>query len=208
MSTEKPAPRFNTLSDRARYYTSGLTSRLGHALWQKGIHPDWLTAAGLVTVALAGLVASQGHFFWAGVIVILGSPLDALDGAVARAMQRKGRFGAFFDSTLDRYADGFLFMGLAYYFSEHGNQTGVLLGILALMGSLLVSYTRARAEGLDLDCKVGLFTRMERIAVLLIMLLTGWVIPGLWIMVIGTHVTVLQRMVYVYQQLKKRESAL
>ncbi len=207
MSAEKPTPHFNTLTDRVRYHTSGLTTWLGRTLWRAGIHPDWITATGLVIVAVAALVVSQGHFFWAGVILLLGMPLDALDGAVARAMARTGKFGAFFDSTLDRYADGFLFMAFAYYFTTRGSEAGVLLSVLALLGSVLVSYTRARAEGLDVECKVGLLTRMERVGILLAMLLTGWVLPGLWILVIGTHITVLQRIVHVYRQLRAREAA-
>jgi len=197
MAQQKSPPRFNTLTDRVRYYTGGLTRRLGTLLHAWGVHPDVITFLGLVMVAVGALVASQGEFFWAAVILLAGTPLDALDGAVARAMQRTDKFGAMFDSTLDRYADGFIFMGLAYHFSGEGNQAGVLLSIAALLGSILVSYVRARAEGLNLDCKVGLLTRMERVIIILVMLATGLVIPGLWILAVGTHVTVIQRVWYV-----------
>lgn len=201
MASESRPPRFNTLTDRARYYTQGLTATLGHKLYASGVHPDAITVLGLVIVAVAGYVASQGHLFWAGIILILGMPLDALDGAVARAMQRKDKFGALLDSTLDRYADGFIFMGLAYYFSLWGNERAMLLSMTALLGSLLVSYVRARAEGLNVDCKVGLLTRMERVVIILAMLLTGWVEVGLWILTIGTHLTVIQRVWHVRRAL-------
>lgn len=203
MTPQKPTRRFNTLTDLMRYYTRGLTSTIGHKLYHWGVHPDLITLIGLVIVAIAGFVAAQGEFFWSGIIILVGAPLDAVDGAVARAMQRKDKFGALFDSTLDRYADGFIFMGLAYYFSTRDNQTAVLLSMLALLGSLLVSYVRARAEGLNVECKEGLFTRMERVFVILAMLLTGWVVPGLWVLAVGTNYTALQRVWYVYRTLKQ-----
>ncbi len=204
MTQGKSAPHFNTLTDRVRYYTSGLTTRLGRWLYSKGVHPDLITVLGLVIVAVASVVIAQGHFIAGGLILLMGTPLDAIDGAVARAMQRTDRFGAMFDSTLDRYADGFIFMGLAYYYSEQGNQNVMLLSIFALLGSIMVSYVRARAEGLGLDCKVGLLTRMERVFIILAMLITRLVVPGLWILVIGTHVTVIQRVWYVYRALKQQ----
>jgi CDP-diacylglycerol---glycerol-3-phosphate 3-phosphatidyltransferase len=207
MTPQQPSRRFNTLTDRFRYYTRGLTSYLGQRLYQWGVHPDFVTFVGLMIVAVGAYVAAQGEFFWAGVILLIGTPLDAVDGAVARAMQRKDKFGALFDSTLDRYADGFIFMGLAYYFSGRDNQSAVLLSMSALLGSLLVSYVRARAEGLNFECKEGLFTRMERVFVILAMLLTGWVVPGLWILAVGTNVTVLQRVWYVYRSIKHQMDA-
>jgi CDP-diacylglycerol---glycerol-3-phosphate 3-phosphatidyltransferase len=205
MTQGKSTRHFNTLTDRVRYYTSGLTTRLGTWLYNKGVHPDAITAFGLVIVAIASVVIAQGHFVAGGLILLMGTPLDAIDGAVARAMQRKDRFGALFDSTLDRYADGFIFMGLAYYYSGQGNQNVMLLSILALLGSLLVSYVRARAEGLNLDCKVGLLTRMERVFIILVMLIVGLVVPGLWILVIGTHMTVIQRVWHVYRAIRKQQ---
>jgi phosphatidylglycerophosphate synthase len=205
MSSEKPARRFSTLSDYMRYRTGGLTSRAGQWVYQRGIHPDMITLIGLVVVALAAYVIAQGEFFWGAVIILAGAPLDAIDGAVARAMGRKDKFGALFDSSLDRYADGFIFTGLAYYFSTKGNETAVLLSMLAMIGTELVSYVRARAEGLDLECKVGLFTRMERMFVILAMLLTGWVVPGLWVLVIGTNVTAFQRIWHVYRTIKQQQ---
>lgn len=199
----KTSYRFTTLTDLMRFLTGGLTSRIGKQLHAWGVHPDAVTLVGLMIVAVAGYVAAQGEFFWAAIIILVGTPLDAVDGAIARVIQRQDQFGALWDSTLDRYSDGFIFMGLAYYFSDQGNQTAMLLSIAALLGSLLVSYVRARAEGLKQDCKVGLFTRMERVIVILVMLLTGWVVPGLWILVIGTHFTVLQRVWYVRRTMQQ-----
>lgn len=203
MATGKAPEHFTTLTDFARRHTSGLTSWIGRRLWALGVHPDLITLVGTVIVAGAAVAAAYGHLFWAALILIAGMPLDALDGAVARAMQRTDRFGALWDSTLDRYSDGFIFTGLAVYFSRQGHETGMLLALAAMLGSVLVSYVRARAEGLNVDCKVGLFTRLERVILLLAMLVTGWLVPGLWIMAIGTHITVAQRVWHVYRTLKE-----
>ncbi len=207
MASSKSPHRARTLTDFMRARFGGLTARLGRALWKMGIHPDALTFAGLVVVGVASVALAYGHTLLAALILIAGTPLDALDGAVARAMGRQGKFGAMWDSTLDRYADGFIFMGLAYYFSERGEQLGLVLAMAAMLGSLLVSYTRARAEGLDVDCKVGLLTRMERIVIILAMLLSGWVMAGLWVLAVGTHITVAQRVWHVRGALRAREGA-
>ena len=205
MAKQQSPRKFNTLTDLVRHLTGGLTSAVGRWLHARGVHPDVITFVGLVIVAVAAYVAAQGEFFWAAIIIIAGAPLDAVDGAVARAMGRTDKFGALWDSTLDRYADGFLLMGMAYYYSEQGNQTAVLLAMLALIGTQLVSYVRARAEGIDVDCKVGLFTRMERMFVILAMLLTGYVLAGLWVLAIGTNFTVAQRVWHVYREIQRRK---
>ncbi len=206
MAQNSKTPRFNTLTDYMRYRTSGLTSRVGRLLANWGVSPDLITLVGLLSVAVAAVVIAQGEFVWGAVIIIVGAPLDAIDGAVARAMGRTGKFGALWDSTLDRYADGFIFLGIAYYYSTQGNHGVVALAFVAQIGTQLVSYVRARAEGLDVDCKVGLLTRMERMFIILAMLVTGWVLPGLWILAIGTNVTVLQRVWHVYRALQAREA--
>jgi CDP-diacylglycerol--glycerol-3-phosphate 3-phosphatidyltransferase len=203
---ERKSPRqFNTLTDYMRYRTAGLTSAVGRWLHARGVHPDLITFVGLLVVAVAAYLASQGEFFWAAIVIIAGAPLDAVDGAVARAMGRTDKFGALWDSVLDRYADGLLFMALAYYYSKAGNQTAMVLAVLALLGTELVSYARARAEGINVDCKVGLFTRMERMVVILAMLLTGYVIAGLWILAIGTNFTVAQRVWHVYRVIQRQK---
>jgi CDP-diacylglycerol---glycerol-3-phosphate 3-phosphatidyltransferase len=201
----KSSRRFETLTDLMRHLTGGLTSRIGRQLNAWGIHPDLITLVGLVFVAVAAVVIARGQFFAGAIILIVGMPLDALDGAVARAMNRRDRFGALWDSTLDRYADGFIFLALAYYYSGRADQTAVALCVLAGTGTQLVSYVRARAEGLGLSCKVGLFTRMERVVVILLMLLTGWVMAGLWVLAIGTNFTVFQRVWHVYRTMKNQQ---
>jgi len=183
--------------------TGGVVSRMGNALYRAGIHPDWITAAGLVVVMVAAVFIGDGQVQVGGVILLLGLPLDALDGAVARAMARTDPFGAVLDSTLDRYADGFIFAALSYHFA---GQNDMLLPLAALLGSFAVSYVRARAEGAGVDVKIGVFTRLERVVVILVMLLVPpLLIPGLWVLAVGTNFTAMQRLWFVYKSLKERE---
>lgn len=192
-----------TLTDRVREMTGGAVSRMGNALYRAGIHPDWITAAGLVVVMVAAVFIGDGQIQVGGLILLLGLPLDALDGAVARAMARTDQFGAVLDSTLDRYADGFIFAALSYHFA---GQNDMLLPLAALLGSFSVSYVRARAEGVGVDVKIGVFTRLERVVVILVMLLVPpLLIPGLWVLAVGTNFTAMQRLWFVYKSLKERE---
>lgn len=194
------SPEPVTVSDRLRYQFRGLTTWAGHTGQQLGIHPDSVTIAGTLLVVIAAWQAALGHFLIAGVLLILGMPLDVLDGAIARAMGHTNRFGALLDSTLDRYADGFMLLGLMVYFSVNGRQPEMLISGLALIGAYAVSYVRARAEGLNIPCKEGWFSRVERSVVLIGALLTGWVVAGVVILAIGNHLTALQRIALVYRE--------
>jgi phosphatidylglycerophosphate synthase len=197
--TEQPI----TFTDRVRAATSGIMTQIGATLHRWGVHPDLITFVGLVIVAIGAVFIGSGRLQLGGVILLAGLPLDAVDGATARAVGRTDKFGAAFDSSLDRYADGFIFGGLSYYFA-HTNQFNLMLvALAALMGSYMVSYVRARAEGLDLVVKVGLFTRLERITVILVALLLSDALDlpvleiGLWALALGTNFTALQRLLYV-----------
>ncbi len=199
-------PRFNTLSDRLRYQTRGLTTRLGQEGVRLGIDPDVITILGLVVVLIAAWLASQGQFLASGIVFILGAPFDVLDGAIARAMNRKNRFGALLDSTLDRYADGFMFFGLVYYFAARGQMAETALAGFALIGAFAVSYVRARAEGLDIgSIEEGWFDRTVRTIVLIAALLTGLIVPGLVILAVGNHLTAIQRILIVYRATRDDE---
>lgn len=171
----------------------------GRFLHGRGVHPDAITLAGFLLVILAGVLIAREMLFLGGIILLLGFPLDALDGTVARLRDDIGTrpFGGFLDSTLDRYADGVIFGALALYGKQVDSDTIMILALVTLVGAFMVSYTRARAEGLGLACKVGIFTRMERSIAILVLLITGWVLPLLWILAIGTQITTLQRILYV-----------
>ncbi len=188
-----------TLSDRVRQLSKGLLHPIAAQLNAWGVHPDAITVIGTLLVGVAAIFIAQGAFLVAGIIFLLGIPLDALDGAVARLRGSLRPFGAFLDSTLDRYADGFLFGAFALYGMRQNEEIIMLLALASLIGAFLISYTRARAEGLGLKCSIGLFSRFERTIALLILLLTGWVLPLLIILAVGTHFTALQRIWYVHR---------
>lgn len=204
---EESAPQFTTLADYLRYQTRDFTAWLGKFGLSLKLHPDVITLCGLVVVIVGAAFAAQGQFVAAGLALLLGMPLDALDGAIARAMNRKGRFGAFFDSTLDRYADGAIFFGIAYYYAARGEMQWFSVAIIAMIGAYAVSYARARAEGLDIgSIKDGLFDRLVRSVIIVAMLLTGWITAGLVLLAIGNHLTALQRIYLVWVATKDDET--
>jgi len=200
-----------TLTDRIRALTGGFMTVIGTKLFKLGVHPDAVTLLGLVIVLIASFFIGSGELRIGGIILLLGLPLDAVDGAVARAMNRTDRFGEMLDSSLDRYADGLIFASLSYHFAVQDEFNLLVLALAALLGSFMVSYARARGEGVGVIVKIGLLSRMERVAIILGMLLapTVWGVPvleiGLWVLAIGANFTALQRIWYVYKTLKDRE---
>jgi CDP-diacylglycerol--glycerol-3-phosphate 3-phosphatidyltransferase len=193
-----------TFQDRVRAATGRWLGAAGMALHRAGIHPDAITLVGLQFVVVAAVFVARGEFQLGGVILVLGLPLDALDGAVARAMGRKDRRGGVLDSTLDRLADGLLFGALAYYFASQAALDYMLLALLSLIGSFMVSYVRARAGEAGLSVKIGLLDRLVRLLILMVALLVPSVlIPALWVMAIGSAFTAFQRLWYVYQHLDR-----
>ncbi|MCX6019111.1 MAG: CDP-alcohol phosphatidyltransferase family protein [Chloroflexi bacterium] len=173
-----------------------------------GLTPNSLTVLGFVLNVIAGILVGFGYVFAGGaVMTALAMPLDALDGELARKTNQMSRFGAFFDSTLDRFAEGALLMGLAAYFVQRNDIAGVVITFIALVGSLMVSYTRARAEGLGIDCKVGLFSRFGRFLLLAAGLLLVQVTPMIWALAILSNYTAIERIVYVWRVLRKEDAA-
>lgn len=189
-----------TFTDRARALTGDFLKRAGRALYRRGFHPDLITVAGLLLVMVAAYIIARGEMQWGAVVLLMGLPLDALDGAVARAMQRTGKFGGVLDSTLDRYADGIIFAALGYYFAARDDFLYLILAFASLMGSYVVSYVRARAGEAGLSVKIGIFDRFVRVIIILVMLFIPDLLPlGLWVLAIGTNITGLQRLWYVYR---------
>lgn len=163
--------------------------------------PSKVTVAGFVLITGAVWLLAIGAFRWAGCLILLASSFDILDGALARAKNEASRFGAFLDSTLDRYSEAFVFFGLLLHYERNApGSTEVWLIYLAVSGSLLISYARARAEGLGFECKVGLLERPERVVLIVFGLLTGWMYLTLWALAILTHVTAVQRIFHVWRQ--------
>ena len=171
-----------------------------HALQRLGVTPNSVTMLGLVLNAAAAVLLGFGRFTIGGLVLLIGVPMDALDGALARLNGKPSPFGAFLDSVTDRYEELFLFAGLLVYFAQTGNQTGILLSFAAAAGSVLVSYVKARAESLGFESKVGLFSRVGRMIVLLGSLIFSIPLVGLWILAIFTNITAIHRFLHVRNQ--------
>jgi CDP-diacylglycerol--glycerol-3-phosphate 3-phosphatidyltransferase len=175
------------------------------------VHPNLITTVGFVVTCLAGLAFDKDHVRLAGGLVLAGGILDVFDGHVARATGSVSVFGSFYDSTLDRISEIVVFLGILSLYNDTSVPRGDVLMIyavtLAMAGSLMISYIRARAEALGLDCKVGVMQRPERIVLVgLTSLIFGLAWDGLALkvvfvtMAILTNLTVLQRIIWVYQR--------
>jgi len=165
------------------------------ALAAVGFTPNRATLTGLLVAGVAGYFASTGRFIPAGALVLVGSSFDLLDGALARMKGETSVRGALLDSVSDRVAESAVLLGLLVYFTAPGtrSQTGAILAFVAVVGSILVSYVRARAEGFGLKGTAGFFTRPERVIVTAGALLAGQPIVGLWILAIGAPLSALHR---------------
>ena len=173
---------------------------LASRLLKLGISPNHITLFGLFGNIGAAVLIAFGYLRLGGLVAALMAPLDAVDGALARLRGNPNRFGAFFDSVIDRYDELILLGALIIYFYNQKNLTGVLLTFLAIMGSVLVSYTRARAESLGFDAKTGILTRIERAIVLIVGLLFAKPIFSVGIIAILANITAIQRIARVWQQ--------
>jgi CDP-diacylglycerol--glycerol-3-phosphate 3-phosphatidyltransferase len=213
MKSPSPTPTKVTLTDRLRVITAGLIDPAVTFLARLGVSPNLLTILGMLLHFLFAWLIISGEFFLAGLAVFIFVPLDALDGSLARKLDRtpgQGKFGAFLDSTSDRTAEVILFSGYLVYFSLEDNLGMVIAAFLAVTGSIMVSYTRSRAEALGLSCKVGLLTRVERYVVIVTSLILAAIWPeflqiGLLILAVGTWFTVLQRAHHVWKQTNSTE---
>ena len=187
---------------RFQDWVRGLARRLVKSLGLMRLSPNALTITGLVINALSGVLIATGKLIAGGIVLLLASVFDILDGAVARVTGKVYRYGAFLDSTTDRYAEGFTYMGLLWYFLFNGHHTiEPLLVIAALTGSLLVSYVRARAQSLGFVCDGGLLARPERVVFTVLgLLVPPLLVPILWILAVLTNVTAIQRIYFVWRQ--------
>ncbi len=167
-----------------------------------GISPNTLTLLGLIVNGVAAAFFARGQFRLAASVVFFAAFLDMLDGQVARRERRVTAFGAFFDSTLDRYADMALYMGLLVFYAVNGRSSYVVLAAVATAGSVMVSYSRARAESLIPSCKVGFMERPERLVLLILGGLFNRMAPALWVISVVSTLTVIHRIVYTWQETK------
>jgi len=188
-----------TLTDLFRKRFGGLVEPIARLIGRTGVSPNVITVMGVVLNLGVAWVLAQGHTRIGGVLVGLVALFDALDGTLARLTGKRSRFGAFLDSTMDRFSEAIVYLGLLVFYTQSGAVQEIVLIYVAIVGSVMVSYTRARAEGLGLQCKVGLLTRFERAAVLIISLVLDQVTIGLWVTAILANFTALQRMYHVWK---------
>ena len=171
------------------------------------INPNIITFTGVVISFFAAWDLGHGRFLRGGLILILAGMFDMLDGAVARETRSETRFGAFYDSVIDRYSDIIVLQGLMVWYARQDRLGYVVLVGVALMGAVMTSYTRARAECLIATCKVGFMERPERIVLVIIGALSNRMEAVLWVLAVLGNWTVLSRIYYTRRELPKREQA-
>jgi CDP-diacylglycerol--glycerol-3-phosphate 3-phosphatidyltransferase len=176
-----------------------------------GVTPNTLTVLGLLLSILTALTIAQGYLLVGGLLVLFAGIFDMFDGALARARNAASTFGAFFDSTLDRYSESIILFGLLWYTLQqpvlhdrfwpfrYEQPWMITLIFIAVVGSIMVSYTRARAEGLGLECKTGLLARPERVVILAVGLLIGAVFWALILLAVFSNVTTIERIAYIWR---------
>jgi CDP-diacylglycerol--glycerol-3-phosphate 3-phosphatidyltransferase len=170
------------------------------------INPNALTVIGFLMNILAAYLFAYGYFRWAGGMVFLAGLFDMLDGRVARLSNRVTPFGGFFDSVLDRYSDLCLMIGLLVFYGRINRFWYVTLVAIVMIGSVMVSYTRARAENLIPTCKVGFLERPERMVLILIGAFFDRMAPVLWVIAVLSTLTVIHRVVYTWQEARRLAS--
>lgn len=204
---QKPmsAAGFNKFRKTIGYH---LTSFISGLLAKTSVTPDAVSWFGmLLTIGAAALIAS-GQLFWGGIAVIIAGFFDMLDGALARRTDRVTKFGAILDSTLDRFSEAVLLLALLPVYAKQGSLPGIWAAGLALLGSYLVSYIRARAEGMGIQCEVGIFTRPERVITLVLgLLLSGinmlFLTAALGIIAVLGFISAGQRLLHSWRETQK-----
>lgn len=181
--------------------------RIVRALALSRIHPNVLTFFGLVINIVGAFLFAAGQFRWGGVVVAAAGLFDMVDGRVARETNRVTRFGGFFDSVVDRYSDLALYVGLLVYYASINRFFYIVLTAVVMTGSVMVSYTRARAENTIPKCKVGFLERPERIVLIIIGALFNRMAPVLWVIAVLSNVTVIHRMRYTLQEARRLEAS-
>ncbi len=189
-----------TFTDRLRKFFKAILDPTGAFLNRLGLTPNAITLLGLVGTSIGAYFISQGKMTLGG-FILLGSVLvDAFDGTMARLRGESSDFGAFVDSVSDRYAEFITFGGLLYFFLTQDNYLGVVVTFAATAGSVLVSYVKARAEGLGFEAKVGILTRVERYIVLITLLVFNQPFTAAVLIALLGNITALQRIIHVRAQ--------
>jgi CDP-diacylglycerol---glycerol-3-phosphate 3-phosphatidyltransferase len=201
MTIEQTVEKKNlTLTDQARARFKGVLDPIGRFLNQLGIAPNTVTLLGLLGNTIGAILLARGEMVWGGILVVLMGPVDALDGTMARLRGESSDFGAFVDSVTDRYSEVVIYGGLLWFYLTQNNVLMTSAVYLAAIGSILVSYVRARGQSLSMDTKVGVLTRMERYLVLAPSLIFNIPAVGIWIIAVLANLTALQRILDVRKQ--------
>lgn len=193
------------LGELLRKKTRIFVERIARLVGALGFSPNMLTILGFLLTFPVALFLASGRWLLAGILLALASLFDVIDGAVARVMGKVSRFGAFLDSTLDRFSEAVIYLGLTIYYLKSQDFTSSLLCYLTLIGSFMVSYTRARAEGVGVECREGFFTRFERMLALILGLLIGKPEWALWFLALFSNLTAFQRIYLVWKALKGKD---
>lgn len=198
--------RWDSFTDWARTQAGVFLMPIARAMARLGIHPNTVTLVGFLLQAGVGVVFGLGYLMLGGWLLLVVAPVDALDGALARAIGQKSLFGAFLDSTFDRLSDAALILGLTVHYLRQGAHLEVVLLLISLIAAMMVSYTRARAEALGFPCRVGLLTRLERIVLIAALSAVGLPTVMIWVLAVLSVFTVVQRILYVYAVSRREET--
>lgn len=191
------------LGEKVRAWTHGIRAFIARLLGRLGVSPNALTVFGYLLHLPVMYTLATGHMSLGGILLAIASLFDSLDGSVAREMGQVTTFGAFLDSVADRFSEGTVLLGLLLWHLQSGSKIEVVLIYAAVFGSLMVSYTRARAEGVGIECKEGLLTRFERVILLVAGLILQQVRIALWVLAMLTNFTALQRVYHVWRKTSK-----
>jgi len=189
-----------TLTDYLRKKFKGVVEPIAGFLNRIGLKPNVVTYLGLIGNTIGAILLATGHITWGGIVVLLMGPMDALDGTMARLRGESSKFGAFVDSVTDRYSELVILAGLMAYYLQESNWLACGLVYVSAVGSVMVSYIKARAEALGFDARVGILTRAERYLVLAPSLVFNIPMVGLWILAVLSNFTAVQRFIYVRKQ--------
>ena len=195
-----------TFTDKMRVWFRWYLNPIAGFFNRLGIRPNTVTLFGLMGTIGCSVLIALGHMTWAGILLLVMGPVDAMDGALARLRNEASEWGAFVDAVTDRYSELFLFLGFLIHYMLIANPTGVILSYMAAAGSVLVSYVKARADASKLDANVGLLTRVERYIVLIPGLIFNLPLPALTIIAFLANFTALQRILRVRRDAHRRIS--
>src|SRR5438874_3320137 len=189
------------------WFFGKIIEKIVGALALSRIHPNVLTFVGLLINIWAAFLFASGKMLAAGVVVTGAAIFDMVDGRVARATSQVTRFGGFFDSVVDRYSDLALYIGLLVYYASINRFFYIVLTAIVMTGSVMISYTRARAENAIPKCKVGSLERPERAVLTILGALLDWMAAVLWVIAVFSNLTVIHRMIYTWQEARSLEDA-